>query len=262
MPEGHTIHRLARDHRRDLEGRHVAVTSPQGRFDGGAATLDGRLLLDVDAYGKHLFYRWAGPGHATGDEVDRTLHVHLGLVGVFRRHRGTGPAPTPGTRLAMTTGAVTVHLAGPMTCELLDPPDEQALRARLGPDPLRRDAAPEAMWAALQRRRGPIGGALLDQSVVAGIGNAYRAEALFACAIDPLLPARELDRATFDRLWETLVSMLRVGVRTGRIATAGPDERYVYRRTGEPCHRCGTAVTGSEVGGRTLYSCPVCQRGA
>ncbi|HVM14166.1 MAG TPA: DNA-formamidopyrimidine glycosylase family protein, partial [Egibacteraceae bacterium] len=66
MPEGHTIHRLARDHRRDLAGRRIAVSSPQGRFVAGARRLDGRTLLDVEAYGKHLFYRWEGGGEAAG----------------------------------------------------------------------------------------------------------------------------------------------------------------------------------------------------
>ncbi len=75
MPEGHTIHRYARQHRRDLRGRAVAVSSPQGRFAAGAALLDGRTLTEVDPYGKHLFYRWSG---------SETLHVHLGLYGGFR----------------------------------------------------------------------------------------------------------------------------------------------------------------------------------
>lgn len=260
MPEGHTTHRLAREHRRDLVGRHVHVWSPQGRFAEGAAVLDDRVLLDVEAYGKHLFYRWAGASGVADDTPERTLHVHLGLVGAFRSHRGTAPDPTAGTRLAMAAGDVTVYLAGPMVCALLDPPDEEALRSRLGPDPLRRDADPQAMWAALQRRRVPVGAALLDQSVVAGIGNAFRAEALFVCGIDPLLPANRLDRETFDLLWRTLVEMLRAGVRRGRIATAGRTERYVYRRIGEPCRQCGAAVVGARVAGRTMYSCPDCQR--
>lgn len=258
MPEGHTIHRLARDHRRDLAGRRLAVSSPQGRFAAGAARLDGRVLHQVEAYGKHLFYRWR-PAEGT-DALPDTLHVHLGLVGGFRTFRGQAPAPTPGTRLALAGGEVTVHLAGPMRCELLDPGAEDALRARLGPDPLRRDADPAAAYAALRRRRIPIGAALLDQKVVAGIGNAFRAESLFVCGIDPLRPASSLDREEFDALWDTLVAMLRKGVRQNRIATIGRDGRYVYRRAGEPCRACGAEIVGRPVAGRTLFSCPTCQR--
>lgn len=257
MPEGHTIHRAARDHRRDLAGRAVAVSSPQGRFAAGAARLDGRTLVDVEAHGKHLFYRW-GAGDGPGDD---TLHVHLGLIGAFRSFRGSAPAPTAGTRLALHGGAVTVYLAGPLACELLDPDEEARLRARLGPDPLRRDADPSVAYAALQRRRIAIGAALLDQSVVSGVGNVFRAEVLFVCGIDPARPANTLDRATFDGLWATLVAMLRTGVRQGRIATVGRDGRYVYKRAGEPCRRCGGLIVGRTVAGRTLFSCPTCQCG-
>lgn len=250
MPEGHTIHRLAREHRRDLTGEPVAVWSPQGRFAAGAARLDGRRLLDVEAYGKHLFYRWEG---------GETLHVHLGLFGAFRGFTEGAPEPTGSTRVAMRTATVTTYLAGPTVCELIDPVAEDALRARLGPDPLRPDADPDAAYAALRRRRVPVGAALLDQSVLAGVGNVYRAEALFVCGIDPHRPARALDREEFDRLWDTLVAMLRQGVRTGRIVTAGRRGRFVYRRLGQPCWRCGAPVLGEEMGGRTLYSCGACQ---
>lgn len=251
MPEGHTVHRLALDHGRDLAGRPVAVSSPQGRFADGARLLDGCTLLDVEAYGKHLFYRWGHP----------VLHVHLGLVGTFRTFHGDAPAPTSGTRLAMRAEEVTVYLAGPAACELLDPAAEDALRARLGPDPLRADADPGAAFAVLQRRRGPIGGVLLDQRVLAGVGNAYRAEALFACGIDPHRAAASVGRDEFDRLWHTLSGMLRQGVTDGRIATAPGGGRFVYKRAGEPCVRCGATVAGASMAARTLFFCPRCQCG-
>ena len=263
MPEGHTIHRYARQHRKLLRGRAVRAASPQGRFAAGAAHLDGRTLDDVDPYGKHLFYRFSG---------GLTLHVHLGLYGEFRHFDGVPPRPTPGTRLELTAGPVTVRLAGPTACDLLDPADEERIRARLGPDPLRRDVDVEAVWRALQRRSTPIGAALLDQSVVAGIGNVFRAEALFVNGIDPLLPSRDLARPRFDALWTTLVAMLRDGVRRGRIVTVPPAEvgrtrlsadvadwRYVYRRTGQPCRRCGTPVITWVLAARNMYACPTCQ---
>jgi endonuclease VIII len=121
--------------------------------------------------------------------------------------------------------------------------------------------------------RTPIGAALLDQSVVAGIGNVYRAELLFLCGIHPERPSRSLTREEFDCLWGALVRLLRLGVRMGRIVTVDPaeagrprsrikteDGRYVYRRAGETCRRCGTAVQSWELGARTMYACPSCQR--
>ncbi len=146
------------------------------------------------------------------------------------------------------------------------------IRARLGPDPLRRDADRERAWDALRRRTAPIGAALIDQKVVAGVGNVFRAEALFINRVDPGLASRELDRARFDALWDTVVRMLGEGFRTGRIVTVDPAElgktrrqmrpedwRYVYRRTGLPCRRCGTPVRSEPLAGRIVYFCPVCQ---
>ncbi len=293
MPEGHTIHRYAREHRRWLRGRAVEVSSPQGRFAAGAALLDGRTLRGVDAHGKHLFYRWEGGA---------ILHVHLGLYGGFRifgtvhseqrpisgtvhseqrpisgtvhsEQNAEVPPPTPGTRLQLRTPEVTIRLAGPTVCELLEPDGEARIRGRLGPDPLRRDADVEAVAATLRRRPTPIGAALLDQRVVAGIGNVFRAEALFVCGIAPLRPANLLDRDDFERLWTTIGGMLANGLRLGRIVTVEPaevgkrargrlrdDERlYVYRRADRPCRRCGTAIRAFELAARTVYACPTCQ---
>ncbi len=263
MPEGHTIHRHARLHRRHLGGREVAVSSPQGRFARGAARLDGRRLENVDAHGKNLFYRWEG-----GD----ILHVHLGLVGKFRTHHGDPPPPTPGTRLAMQADGTTVYLAGPMTCELIDPIREEELRDRLGPDPLRADGS-GAFAANLGRRAIGVGAALLDQSVVAGIGNVYRAEVLFLEGIHPDVPARSLRGEQVTALWRRLVAELRRGERSGRIVTVEPadvgarrrsalgrgERLYVYKRAGEPCRRCGTAVARWELAGRKIWACPACQ---
>jgi DNA-formamidopyrimidine glycosylase len=263
LPEGHTIHRYANQHRRLLKGHTVAARSPQGRFAKGAALLDGLQLTDVEPYGKHLFYRFDG---------GLTLHVHLGLYGAFRQFDGDAPAPTPGTRLELATRDLTLRLAGPTACELIDPPTERAIRARLGPDPLRRDADVEAVRRAFARRRTPVGAVLLDQAVVAGIGNAFRAEALFVTGIDPQRPANELYREQFDQLWATLATMLRKGVQSGRIVTVSPAElgrsrqsrnvedwRYVYRRAGLPCRRCGTTVVSWPLAARPMYACPTCQ---
>jgi formamidopyrimidine-DNA glycosylase len=265
MPEGHSIHRYARLHRDMLGGRTVAAWSPQGRFAAGAAAIDGATLHGVDAHGKHLFYRFAHAGR------DLHLHVHLGLFGRFRHFLEDPAPPTSGTRLVLAAGRAQVQLAGATACELMDPATETALRARLGPDPLH-DDDPSPAFAALRRRTVGIGQALLDQRVIAGIGNVYRAEVLFLAGIHPDRPARDIDRGQFDDLWKTLRTLMTAGERSGRIVTITPadrdrppsrlrdDERlYVYRRSGRPCRRCGTPIRSWELAARTMYACPRCQ---
>lgn len=260
MPEGHTIHRLARSHAQAFAGRRVAVSSPQGRFSGGAARLDGKVLEDVQAFGKHLLYRWAG-----GD----VLHVHLGLVGAFRTYWQDLPEPSAQTRLVLACPATdtAAHLTGPLACELIAPEEAGALRARLGPDPLAEPDASDVFAARLARRRSPIGQVLLDQAVVAGVGNAYRAEALFLSGLDPQRPAGDLTPGEAAGLWQTLCRLLGEGARTGRIhtvATIAPADdaepaRYVYAREGSPCRRCAGTIESWPLGGRAMYACPSCQ---
>lgn len=265
MPEGHSIHRYARLHRVMLGGRAVAAWSPQGRFDAGAAAIDGTTLVDVEAQGKHLFYRFAG------NASDLNLHVHLGLFGRFRHYDTDAAPPTSGTRLVLAAGQTQVQLAGATACELVDPATETALRARLGPDPLQNED-PSRAFAALRRRTVGIGQALLDQRVIAGIGNVYRAEVLFLAGIHPDRPARDIDRGHFDDLWKTLRRLMMAGERTGRIITIAPADRdrppsrlradqrlYVYKRAGQPCRRCGTPIRSWELAARTIYACPRCQ---
>jgi len=274
MPEGHTIHRAARLQGRALAGRRVAVASPQGRFAEGAAVLDGRRLERIDAVGKHLLYRFEGAP---------ALHVHLGLFGRFLLHEGEAPrTASPQTRLALAADAegegqarrpaVTLRCSGPTACELLPELEEAALRARLGPDPLDPTAGPEGFAAALARRRAGIGQALLDQRAVAGVGNVYRAEALFLTGLHPDQPAPTLRDDDVEALWATLRELLRAGERQGRIVTIAAADRtrppsrlrrdealYVYRREGLPCRRCGTVVRAWPLGGRRIFACPGCQ---
>ena len=266
MPEGHTIHRHARLQRQVLGGSRIRAWSPQGRFAAGAERLDGRRLDDIEAVGKHLFYRWEG---------DETLHVHLGLFGKFKTYHLDPPAPTEATRLVLANGRSVIYLAGPTICELIDPQEEDRLRARLGPDPLGPHRAFQQFADNIARRRIPIGGALLDQKVVAGIGNVYRAEILFKRGIDPHLPADRLDRDRTRKLWSAIVAELRRGEHEGRIVTVAPadvgvrrrsdiprEERlYVYKRDGQPCRKCGTSIHMGEMANRLIWWCPGCQAG-
>lgn len=262
MPEGHSILRYATKHHELLAGKKVAATSPQGRFSGGAARINGRKLLDVKAHGKHLFYHW---------QRAETLHVHLGLYGKFRLFRSDPPPPTPATRLTLSTADVTVYLAGPTVCELIEPSREEAIQARLGPDPLQANGdehTAAAFAAKLERRRIPIGAAILDQSVVAGIGNIYRAEALFLAGINPNQPANEVPPEQLRALWDKSVELLTRGVREGRISTMpraplgrseATDRLFVYKRDRFPCRQCGGAIRIGEMANRSIWWCPTCQ---
>jgi endonuclease-8 len=269
VPEGHTIHRLADDHAEWLVGHEVRVSSPQGRFGAAAAQLDGQRLVATDAYGKHLFHRYAD---------GRSVHIHLGLFGKVFHHTlaaGTAP-PSPRDTVRYRVEAVgrdgghAIDLVGATACELLDEPEVEAIVARLGPDPIRDDADPELAWAALQRRSVGIGRALMDQAVLAGVGNVYRAEILFVHGLHPEVASRDVDRATWDAMWGTLVTWLRRGVKERRIITVDPkelgvprsrirraDATYVYHQ--QRCRRCGTEVRRFDLAGRWAYACETCQ---
>ncbi len=261
MPEGNTIHRFARSHTRDLAGRRVRVSSPQGRFAREARRLDRRRFERAEAYGKHLFHFWEG---------GLIVHVHLGMAGEFYRFAGKAPAPRASVRMRLATPAVTIDLIGPPTCELITEAERLVILARLGPDPLRADADPDRVWTELRRRGRPIGDALLDQRVIAGVGNIFRNEALFLSGIHPL---RRSDRLTTDEwrsLWDTTARIMKRGLKPGRISTVEPGERaharaarpardtfYVYER--DVCRRCGGPIREFPLSGRRMWACRSCQ---
>jgi len=276
VPEGHTIHRLALDHTKELAGKRVRVASPQGRFEG-TELIDGARFAHADAWGKHLFHHW-DDGHV--------VHVHLGLFGRFFRFARKAPPPRETTRMRLAAeGGPTFDLVGPTACALIDRDELRALLARLGPDPLREDAEPARAFARLQRRRGPVGAALMDQSVLAGVGNVYRAEVLFVHGIHPERPANSIQKPEFEALWSWLVQALRRGVRDKRIITVdeavhgrgaglGPEEGpagrgkrvrlsreerlNIYKAS--RCPRCKGPVRRWELSGRWAYACEKCQR--
>lgn len=261
MPEGNTIHWLARRHTRDLANRVVRVSSPQGRFAKEARRLDRRRFREAEAYGKHLFHHWQG---------GLVVHVHLGMAGWFYRYRGEPPEPRPTVRMRLAGPPVTIDLIGPPTCELISEAKRQVILSRLGPDPIRSDADPAEAWERLRRRKRPIGDALLDQRVLSGVGNIYRNEALFLAGIHPLRSTLRVTDREWKELWRTLRTLMRRGAATGRIRTVNPGERpspraipesdddfYVYRR--EICRRCGHRLRELPLSGRRMFACPHCQ---
>lgn len=313
MPEGHSIHRLARQLADVFAGQHLRVSSPQGRFEAGARLLDGRALLGTRAHGKHLFLHF---------EDDRVLRVHLGLYGAFgfggdETFRGASsigaprrmgetdtfaadpassgaeggseddagpeggyagpPEPVGQVRVRLVSEHGWADLRGPSACEVLTPAEAEAVVGRLGPDPLVPGTDPEEFIRRVARRGVALGQLLMDQAVLAGVGNIYRAESLFRQGLDPYLPGKALAPEAGRRLWHDIVDLMQDGVRVGRIITTRPEHRrerladgepapvwpdnayYVYQRDGRPCRVCGTDVRRAEMQARNLFWCPDCQ---
>jgi endonuclease-8 len=270
VPEGHTLHRLAGELSTAFTGRVVRVGSPQGRFADSAALVDASVLEGAEAWGKHLFVGFPG---------DRFVHVHLGLYGKFDVRTGVDEVPEAvgQVRLRIVGPGAYADLRGATTCELVTGAGRDAVVARSGPDPIRPDADPARAWERIRRSRAPIGGLLMDQAVLAGVGNVYRAELLFRHRLHPLRPGNTLRAGQFVAMWGDLVTLMAEGVRTGRIDTVRPEhtpeamgrpprvddhggEVYVYRRTGQPCHVCGATIRTEVLQGRNLFWCPQCQR--
>jgi endonuclease VIII len=273
MPEGHTLRRLADDLTETFGGRRVRVGSPQGRFAAEAALLDGAVLERADSAGKHLFLEFAG---------DQVVHVHLGLIGKLTILPGRPVEPVGQVRLRVVAGGdgrdpAYADLRGATQCALVTPARRELVVAGLGPDPLRTDADPERAWRRISASRRPIGELLMDQAVVAGVGNVYRAEVLFRNRVDPHRPGNRLSRRSWLGIWSDLVALMHEGVRDNRIDTVRPEhtpeamgrpprsddhggEVYVYRRTGMPCWVCGAKVRTELLAGRNLFWCGRCQR--
>lgn len=273
MPEGHTLHRIARDLDAAYAGGTPRVSSPQGRFAAGAALLDGQRFDHAEAWGKHLFAEFAG---------DRWLWVHLGLIGTFTIDDSAyvGEVPVVGqVRLRIATDAHVADLRGPNMCEVVTPDKVDAVVARLGPDPLRPDQDPGRAWARIAKSGKPVAELLMDQSVLAGVGNVYRSEVLFRLRVDPFRPGREIRPRTWQAIWDDLVRLMPIGVATSKIVTVAEQvdeveavlgrgealllterESYVYKRAGEPCHVCGSRVRTKVLAGRNLFWCGRCQR--
>jgi endonuclease-8 len=257
MPEGHLLHRYARLHEAKLAGEVVAVSSPQGRFDD-AQRLDGLVLERAEAYGKHLFHDYSDGS---------TVHVHLGMQGLFLHFDPPAPIAKAQVRMRVASSRLVADLIAPARCERIDVRARAARIAKLGPDPLRADADRERALEAMAARAKPIGALLLDDTVVAGVGNVLRAEVLSQCRISPTRRGCELSRGELETIWSTLVATMQRAVEDGRILSVVPDgvdratvpeadTRLVYQAT---CRRCGTPVETTSIGGRTSYRCPSCQ---
>lgn len=267
MPEGNEIHRWAELHAAMFRGKRVRVDSPQGRFLD-AELLDGQRISGVLAVGKHLGYDF---GIIAGER--RILHVHMGLYGDFVEGKQPMPAPRGALRLRIWDRFHWLELRGPTDCSLWTQADWEALLIRLGPDPLLMRTSLR-MAERIVVRSTFIGALLMDQSVVSGIGNIYRAELLFRAGVSPFLPGRDVPAAVLDGIWKDARLLMRHGMGDRRIVTTRAKHRphprgdaldeevhYVYRRHGRRCFLCGGKIATEVLAGRNLFWCPKCQPG-
>ncbi|MEC9094078.1 MAG: DNA-formamidopyrimidine glycosylase family protein [Planctomycetota bacterium] len=261
MPEGHTIHRIARDHQQWFTGQKMAVDSPQGRFASEAKGLDGQTLREVTAKGKHLFYHWSN---------HRIIHIHLGLYGKFRVQPNPAIDPRGAVRLRMIGRDKTLDLNGPNCCELINHQHFTGILKRLGEDPLDPAASSAVVWNRLQKTRTAIGCLLLNQNIIAGIGNIYRTEILFLLGIHPETPSNQIRHQQFDQLWKLTVDLMNQGVKANRIITTRPRGKATGKRRLKPtepmniykknqCPNCKSQIVTWLLASRKIYVCPNCQ---
>lgn len=260
MPEGHSVLRWSRE-LAPLVGRRLTDVELPRRLKGREAELLGRRVLRVRPRGKHLLI------HLSGGLV---LHCHAMMWGDWAVGKPGTLALNGRKRLRLQTKNVeAVFTSGPLI-EILreDALDEHPSLSALGPDVLaRRFDAAEAGRRLRRRPAREIGEAILDQTAVAGIGNVFKSESLFLRGLHPRRPVGSLDDADLAGLWKTLIPRMRASARDpGSIVTlparlrTGGETRWVYKRTGKPCFRCGTPIETLRQGGRESYFCPRCQR--
>ncbi|MEY4367854.1 MAG: hypothetical protein RLZ28_1269 [Actinomycetota bacterium] len=269
MPEGHTVHRSANDFNRLFAGQVVSVSSPQGRFELGARLVDNTKLVKAAAVGKQLFLKFAG---------GKTIRIHLGIYGKWQfrefevARAGQDAPPVVGeVRARFSAKHAVVDLRGPTVCEVLTPAEVSAVLKRLGPDPINSDPTGLESQRFLEKvikSRTTIGQLLMNQAVVSGIGNVYRAELLFRAKIDPYQLGNRLTEEQILEIWHDAVKLLKVGVKTGFMITRDDlakkrptkaERNFVYKREGKPCRVCDQEISIAIMATRKLYWCSKCQ---
>jgi endonuclease VIII len=251
VAEGDTILRAARRIEAALDGGTVEASAPNPR--GRAARierLDGREFERASAHGKHLLLHFG----------ELVLHSHLGMSGSWHTYRrGESWRKPVGAAWAVlsTERAEAVQFGGP-TLRLLraESVRRDPVLARLGPDILAPDFDTEQIAQSLASvpDRG-LGDALLDQHLVAGIGNIFKSEACFAAHLDPWQRIADVPAEQLRHVAQAAHDLMLEAVEAGR------QDRAVYKRAGRPCPRCGSQIRSRGQGdaNRTTYWCPSCQ---
>ena len=264
MPEGDTIYRAAARLRRVLDGRVLDDASVDERYvdprrlDG--APVAGRTVTRIETRGKHLLIHL---------DDERVLHTHLGMTGTWDIYAADDRwrKPSRQAALRLATGDRVAVCFSPKTLEVLTATGLRRHRwiSRLGPDILTDPFDEDEALERLRRHRSvAIGVAMLDQSLVCGIGNVYKSEALFVTGMHPFDLVGAFDEETLRALVQKTRALMRRNLegypRKTRFSRDG-SRAHVYGRSGEPCHRCGTRIDMRRQGdlGRSTYWCPRCQ---
>lgn len=263
-----------------MAGRPARSTSPADRFD--ASVFDHAVLDHAEALGKHLLVHFDG--------TPLSLHAHLVMAGRWsiRKHTraldGDYPRTEPPIKAVVDWRLLSsthhAELTDAAICEVLDPDGVARLRDRLGADPLRDDADPETALRRISRSRRTIGELIVDQSIIAGVGNVYRAELLYRARLDPFCPGNQIPPGRLDRLWADTVDLMAVGLGAGWIVTdpeqlhqardallrgervpRWPKRYAVYNRAGRACLQCGERIRAERLGRQRIFWCPRCQSG-
>ena len=245
MPEGDSLHRAAR-RLQVLVGERVGVETPHPRAaaQGVAERLDGRKLLGVEAVGKNLLLSFEG---------GLVLRSHLRMTGRWQVRPAGSPRRGRPWLVLQCTNYEALLWNGPVL--------ELSTRGtrRLGPDILAEPPQFERMVGNLRRehRDRELGDALLDQRLVAGIGNLWKAESLWHARVSPWRALGDVTDNELEHVLGEAARLMRASLDGGR------SERAVYRKPGRPCPRCGTPIRSRGQGddNRTAYWCPGCQKG-
>jgi len=262
MPEGHTVHRTAGQFRKSFQGEPVQVSSPQGRFTD-ATLISGSKLLRSEAWGKQLFLHFE----------PAILRIHLCIYGKWgwSNFEENPKEPVGQVRARFIAANQLADLRGPTACELVLAESLDQITAKLGPDPLRPDpkgTEKRRFVEKVSRSRVSIGQLLMDQSVLAGVGNVYRAELLFRAGLSPFVSGEKVPIELTEKLWDDAVALMQIGVKKGIMLTRDgflkgmprkADRYYVYKREGQSCRECGGEVSITLMATRKLYWCPTCQ---
>lgn len=252
MAEGDTILRAARRIEAAVGGQELEVRARNGRARAaGLERVDGRRLDQVEACGKHLLLHFG----------DLTLHSHMGMSGSWQIYtRGARWRKSPSAAWVTLSGAEVeaVQFGGPTlrllrTTQLRSDPT----LARLGPDILAPEFDAETIRVRLQAApEQELGDALLDQHLIAGIGNIFKSEACFTAGVNPWRKTGELQDAEIEAVLAAGRQLMWEAVDRGR------PSRAVYQRTGQPCAACGTPIAAHGQGdaNRRTYWCPRCQQ--
>jgi formamidopyrimidine-DNA glycosylase len=174
-------------------------------------------------------------------------------------------------RARFSSSKAIFELRGPTVCEVLDYSEVKAIEKRLGPDPLNADPRGKQKLRFVEKvlaSRVSIGQLLMNQEVISGIGNVYRAELLFRAGVEPHTPGSQLLREVVEDIWDDSVKLMKVGVKTSYMITrddlftkrpSKAERNWVYKREGEPCRVCGTNISIELMAARKLYWCSGCQ---